>query len=123
MPLYTAKCSKCGGIEDYARPVSKRMFTPLCPMGCGSMDKILTPTSVSVFPDYITVAFDKEQGKRIRISSKGEHEAFLRRNDYNEVGTDRSSKPLHPEAVKEDHARQRAEAIEDAKNTVYDWQD
>lgn len=54
---------------------------------------------VSVFQPYKTVAWDKEQGGPITIRNRGEHEAFLKRNGYEEVGNDQSMAPLPQEEV------------------------
>jgi hypothetical protein len=46
MPLYTAKCSVCGSIEEYSARIAERDNTPLCnKQKCVDveMDRILTP--------------------------------------------------------------------------------
>jgi hypothetical protein len=83
----------------------------------GVMEKILTPTFVKVFNAYQTAAFDKEQGKTIRITSQAEHSAFLRRNRYEEVGNDPSRAPLSDEEVAHNHAQQRTQ------ESAYEWQE
>lgn len=47
------------------------------------------PTMVQAdIQPYISVAFDKETGKRAEIHSRKQHREFLRRNDYVEVGNE-----------------------------------
>ena len=60
---------------------------------------------VAVFNPYKTAVIDKERGERMTIRSKGEHEAFLRRNGYEEVGNDKSMAPLRGEELAERRQR------------------
>lgn len=111
MPLYRYECPKCGVACDAYRTIDSRNDAPLhCEE---AMQRRIMPTMVSVFTPYRAVALDKESGERPMIRNKAEHEAFLRRNDYNEVGNDKSMAPLHRGEIAERHAAQRKELAED----------
>jgi len=45
------------------------------------------------FKEYTTVASDKQTGKPVRITSKREHNEFLKRNDFVCIGNDVPTKP------------------------------
>lgn len=81
------------------------------------MERVITPTFVKVFHAYQTAAWDKEQGKSIRIANEAEHRAFLRRNRYEEVGTDSSMAPLSDEEVAHNRAQQKSH------ESSYEWQE
>lgn len=99
MPLYSYRCLECSKVVDAVRAVDERHDCPKCNRCYGTTEKILTPTMVSVFNTYQTIAQDKETGKRVKIGSRAEHQAFLRRNGYEEVGNDKSMAPPRPEEV------------------------
>lgn len=47
------------------------------------------PTMVQTdIQPYMSVAVDKETGKRVGVQSRKQHREFLARNDYVEVGND-----------------------------------
>jgi len=100
MPVYEYKCSKCKHVKDEFRTVDDRNRAPV---HCGvPMERVfLVPSMISVFPSYTTVAVDKESGKRMKIGSRAEHSAFLRRNGYEEVGNDKSMAPPSAEEAAE----------------------
>lgn len=115
MPTYVWKCRVCRKRSEGYRKISERDDAPLC---CeGPMTRVITPPFVKVFNAYQTAAFDKEQGKTIRITSQAEHSAFLRRNRYEEVGNDPSHAPLSAEEVAHNHAQQRTQ------ESTYEWQE
>jgi putative FmdB family regulatory protein len=97
MPVYTYRCLDCQRRTDALRTIDTRHDCPMCPTCYGATEKVITPTMVSIFNAYETVAADKETGKRMTIRTKGEHEAFLRRNKYEEVGNDPSMRPVSKE--------------------------
>ena len=70
--------------------------------------RIVAP-AVQVFAGYRAVAAEKDGGERPMIRTKAEHEAFLRRNDYVEVGNDKSMAPRSNAELK---ARAHARAQE-----------
>jgi hypothetical protein len=80
------------------------------------MRRVITPTFVKVFNPYVTIANDKDTGKPMRIRSQDEHSAFLRRNGFEEVGTDKSMAPPCAEEVAHNHARARNES-------TFEWTD
>ena len=101
MPIFTYRCTACGSRQDAFRTVEKRNDCPRCEKCYGNTEKILTPTMVSVFQPYMPVAGNREDGSKHMIRTKAEHEAFLRRNGYEEVGNDKSMAPPSPEALAE----------------------
>lgn len=101
MPTYEYACTTCGHRQDAVRTVDKRNDCPHCERCYGDTEKIITPTMVSVFHPYMPVAGNREDGSKRMIRSKSEHEAFLRRNGYEEVGNDKSMAPPPPEAIAE----------------------
>jgi putative FmdB family regulatory protein len=101
MPTYTYRCLECEKRQDAYRTVAERNDCPKCDRCYGVTEKILTPTMVAVFHPYTPVAADKDDGKRRVIRTKKEHEAFLRRNGYEEVGNDKSMAPPSAEKLAE----------------------
>lgn len=99
MPTYRYRCN-CGHQEDAIRAIADRDDAPLhCSL---PMERRIMPTLISTgFTPYRTAAFDKEQGKPLFIRSREEHQAFLRRNGYEEVGNDRSMAPPCEEEIRE----------------------
>lgn len=106
MPIYRYCCPQCRAVKDEFRTVADRNRVPECH---GPMQKVIVPPMVSVFQTYTTAALDKEQGRCLQIGSRAEHEAFLRRNGYEEVGDDKRMAPLSAEELNE---RQQAWADE-----------
>lgn len=52
MPIYDAKCLKCGGVDEYIRPASQYLDTPEC---CGQpMQKVIlqAPFGIVDIPAY-----------------------------------------------------------------------
>lgn len=82
MPLYRYRC-ECGKVSDEYRRIDDRDQAPQCH---GAMTRVITPTMVSVFNGYVPVAANKEDGSIRPIRNKKEHEAFLNRNGYEELG-------------------------------------
>lgn len=109
MPVYRYVC-KCGIQCDAWRTVGER---DQAPEHCGApMERRILPTAIAVFEPYRAVASDKETGERPLIRSRSEHEAFLRRNDYVEVGNDAQMRPKTEEEIA--HLRTRREQNERA---------
>lgn len=91
MPIYRYRCA-CGKETDEFRKIDERDDAPDC---CGEkMTRRIMPTMVQ--PDiqpYMSVAIDKETGKRVGIQSRKQHKEFLKRNDYVEIGNDFGKPP------------------------------
>jgi hypothetical protein len=87
MPIYRYSCG-CGKQYDEFRKIDNRNNCPTCI--CGQLTEMrIMPTSVQADnTDYMSVALDKETGKRVPIQSRRQHREFLARNDYVEVGND-----------------------------------
>lgn len=102
MPLYEYRCPFCKHEQSEFRTIDERNNAPRCH---GDMERVLSPAMVSVFHTYTTVAHDKETGKPMKIGSKAEHQAFLRRNGYEEVGNDKSMAPPSREELVERKAQ------------------
>ena len=64
------------------------------------MTRVITPTMVSVFNGYVPIAAEKEDGSIRPIRNKKEHEAFLNRNGYEELGNE-APKILRREEVEQ----------------------
>lgn len=106
IPTYRYVCVECSKAQDAIRRVDDRDDCPACACGAVTERRIVAPM-VSVFNSYRAVAADKETGERPVIRNRAEHEAFLRRNGYEEVGNDRSMAPLSPD----EWAHRRAEKL------------
>lgn len=114
MPLYTYKCDSCGKPHEAVRTIDTRHDSPIC---CGTPTrKTLNRPFVRVFTPYRTVALDQERGKCLDINSIEEHQAFLRRNGYEEVGDDPSMAPPPVEEVAEKQDRERKELAQFSKD-------
>ena len=117
MPTYEYRCA-CGHREDAVRTIAERDNAPL---HCGkATERRITATMVSVFSPYRAVAVDKESGERPMIRSKAEHQAFLSRNGYEEVGNDRSMAPRTGNQIAEHRAQKEREAREAEKQPIFD---
>ena len=99
MPTYEYRCTNCSKTTDAVRRVAERDDAPRCSLCCAPTVRRITPTMVSVFTPYRAVAADKESGEYPVIRSRAEHQAFLSRNGYEEVGNDKSMAPLPREEV------------------------
>ena len=126
MPIYTFACSHCQALIDAWRAIEDRDRPPTgqCPR-CGYssvvFERRIVPPAVQVFKAYRTVAAEKDGGERPVIRTRAEHEAFLRRNDYVEVGNDKRMAPMSNEELKHRAQLRAKEAVTDAK--VYTEQD
>lgn len=87
MPLYTYKCRICGKTQDLFRPVSEYANYPVC---CAqpTYQVISPPHIMPDLPPYQAVAADKETGKAPLIGGRRQHKEFLKRNGYEELGSD-----------------------------------
>ena len=112
MPTYEYRCTNCSKTTDAVRRVAERDDAPRCSLCCAPTVRRITPTMVSVFTPYRAVAADKESGEYPVIRSKGEHQAFLSRNGYEEVGNDKSMAPLPMDEVR----HRRAEKIKEMQS-------
>lgn len=112
MPTYTYACSECGKRQEAVRRIAERDDCPKCDRCYGPTERRITATMVSVFTPYRAVAADKDSGERPLIRSKAEHESFLRRNGYEEVGTDKS---MAPPSMEEFQHRRAAKLKEEAE--------
>lgn len=117
MPTYVYRCKLCGFQGDAFRKMVDRDQAPRCLSKgpcLGETERRITATMVSVFSPYRAVAVDKETGERPQINSRAEHEAFLRRNGYEEVGNDKSMAPPSREQFMAERARKLKEQVEPA---------
>lgn len=119
MPTYEYRCTACGTRQDAVRRIAERDNCPRCTRCYGDTERRITSTMVSVFAAYRAVAADKETGERPVIRSKAEHEAFLRRNGYEEVGNDKSMAP--PSMEEFQHRRAEKLKEEAAARAVPDF--
>ena len=121
MPIYTFACSHCAALIDAWRAIDDRDRSPTgqCPR-CGYssvvFERQIVAPAVQVFAGYRAVAAEKDGGERPMIRTRAEHEAFLRRNDYVEVGNDKRMAPLSNEELKH-RARERAKEAATAAPT------
>ncbi len=97
MPIYRYRCDGCKEIRDEFRSIADRDRAPECH---GEMQRVIVPTMVNVFTPYRAVASEKDGGGCPMIRSRAEHNAFLRRNGYEEVGNDKSMAPLPDDEVR-----------------------
>lgn len=112
MPTYTYVCPNCTKRQEAVRRIAERDDCPKCNRCYGPTERRITATMVSVFSPYRAIAADKETGERPLIRSKAEHEAFLRRNGYEEVGTDKSMAPPSYEEFQHRRAQKLKEEAE-----------
>lgn len=112
MPTYVYQCQACRKKVDAVRRIEERNDAPLC-CGAATERRIVAPLAVRSFSAYQAIAVDKDSGARPLIRSKAEHEAFLRRNGYEEVGNDSSMAPLHTEQLAERRTRKLKELADD----------
>jgi hypothetical protein len=101
MPIYKYRCG-CGAVKHEYRKIDDRDNAP---EHCGPMIRELEAAMVSVFTSYRSIVGEKDGGEKPLIRNKAEHEAFLRRNGYEEVGNDRSMAPPHPDELSEKKAK------------------
>lgn len=86
-PLYDYSCPTCGWKREEYRSIATRNDAPT---HCGvSMKRVFTPPMIiGELDTYRAVAADKETGKRPIIDGRKQHREFLRRNNYEEWGTE-----------------------------------
>lgn len=116
MPTYVYMCG-CGKRTEAVRTIAERNDCPTCVCGGATERRITAPLAVRAFTPYQAVAEDKDSGRRPLINSRAEHEAFLRRNGYEEVGNDKSCAPPSVAEVAARRAQQRTEEITYDMNT------
>lgn len=117
IPTYEYRCTSCTKTTDAVRRIAERDEAPRCSLCYAPTVRRITATMVSVFTPYQAVAEDKDSGRRPLIKSRAEHEAFLRRNGYEEVGNDKSCAPPSAEEVAARRAEQRTEEVTFDLNT------
>jgi putative FmdB family regulatory protein len=117
VPTYLYVCPSCAKRIEDVRRIAERDDCPKCTRCYGATERRITATMVSVFTPYQAVAEDKDSGRRPMIKSRAEHEAFLRRNGYEEVGNDKSCAPPSAEEVAARRAEMRTEEIAFDLNT------
>ena len=111
MPVYTYQCkkSKIGHRMEAFRKMDERHECPPCNICSGETELVLTPTFTQIFEPYKAVTINQETGECPYINNRDEHEAFLRRNGYEEVDNDPSVAPPPMEEVREKQAKERKE--------------
>lgn len=87
MPIYRYAC-KCGKQYDEFRKIENRSDAPECVCGELTELRIMGCSVQGDNTDYMSVATDKETGKRVSVRSRRQHREFLARNDYIEVGNE-----------------------------------
>lgn len=117
MPTYVYRCPICRKSQEAVRRIAERDDSPRCCGGVLAERRIVAPLAVRSFAPYRAIASEKESGERPVIRSKAEHEAFLRRNGYEEVGNDTSMAPRAAEDVAERRTRKLKELAEDGQPT------
>jgi len=91
MPLYDAKCPRCGNVQEFVAPSSA--IAANAPVCCdGRMEHVWLPTTrlfvVSDIPEYQAMGTDIATGKAPVITSRSQHREYLKRNGYVEVGNE-----------------------------------
>ena len=99
MPLYEYLCHS-GHRTTAFRKMDSRTNAPSCHICHLKTELRIAPTMVGHFESYRTVAYDKERGERMNIRSRAEHESFLARNGFEEVGNDASMAPPCQEEIR-----------------------
>lgn len=87
MPLYEYLCHKCGTAHTAYRSIEARHDSPQC---CGAQtEKQISAHMVNAdIQPYKAVAVDKHNGRCPVINSRKQHKAFLKRNGYEEIGSE-----------------------------------
>jgi putative FmdB family regulatory protein len=90
MPIYAHACPKCGASRDVYRAIKDIENAPDCPK-CGTrmVRQISAAMVIGDMQPYMTVAADKETGKRQFITSRSKHREFLKKNGYEELGNEK----------------------------------
>lgn len=114
MPTYLYRCPDCHRTREAIRRIADR-DEPLACLHCILLPTLMervqcAPLAVRGFTPYRAVAEDKDSGERPMIRSRAEHEAFLRRNGYEEIGNDKS---MTPPSIEEFQARRAAKLKEE----------
>ncbi len=120
MPTYTYRCANNHTGTAY-RSVAERDRAPKCTQCGKKTKKVITSTMVSVFTPYRTVAHDKDSGTTMLIRTQKEHQAFLNRNGYEEVGNDKSMAPLSPDEIAQRRVSKEREAEEAMRQPIFDF--
>ena len=102
MPIYEYVCGKCGKDQTAYRSIDERHNGPDC---CGQRaEKVISRHMVNAdIQPYRAVAADKRTGKCPVINSRKEHRDFLRRNGYEEIGSE-PTENLMKHSIRKTHA-------------------
>lgn len=95
MPFYTYICA-CGKKYEEYRKIDNRHNPFLCTCGEQAEFRIMPTAVIADIQPYMSVAVDKESGERVMINSRRQHEEFLRRNDYVEIGNEKLPSATRP---------------------------
>lgn len=87
MPIYSHVCESCGNESTRFLKMAERDLPYTCQCGGTLKRAISTPHITPDIEPYQTVAADKETGKLVNIRSRKDHREFLKRNGYEELGT------------------------------------
>ena len=90
MPTYTVRCPTCGEQQDIFRRMADCDDTPEC-HGERMRHVLSAPMIIADIQPYRAVAVDKKTGELPYITSRRQHQEFLKRNNYAVAETD--SKP------------------------------
>lgn len=116
MPIYAYSCPKCGASEEAYRKIAQRKRSPQ--HSCGKMVLELRPTAISAFTPYRAIG-----GDRRLVKNQGEHRAFLREFNYEEVGNDASMAPPHLDVSDAEWERDRQRKVADLERSVCEQAD
>lgn len=88
MPIYLMHCDTCGKHEDIYRSIAK--MNDDLPVCCAETmrRKIVAPMVFGDIQPYQAMGKDVATGKLPVIQSRSEHRAYLKRNNYVEVGNE-----------------------------------
>jgi len=106
MPTYTVECPTCGDTREVFRTLEGHGKWPLCHDQM-MRQVVKAPQIVSDIKPYQAMGVDVATGKAPVIRSRREHQEYLRRNNYIEVGNEkpRSRKPVEIDDPRPDLAR------------------
>lgn len=87
MPTYTVKCEVCGDQQDIFRRMADCDDTPEC-HGQRMRHVLHAPMVIADIQPYRAIAVDKKTGEQPYITSRRQHQEFLKRNNYTVVEQD-----------------------------------
>jgi putative FmdB family regulatory protein len=86
-PIYEYSCTGCGEQSTQFRKIDQRDQQSFCRCGRVVVRVFSAPHVMPDIAPYQTVAADKETGKLVDIRSRKDHREFLKRNGYEELGS------------------------------------